>query len=202
MTDGWPSDRPGIEAVEFVARAVALRLASTPFPPFRSADAAVLQQYADVLGAHPNLYSRMSLNASLHNDLRRLAPFITLLLEDRRLAFDRPLARLYLGGLLRPPTANGFNHWIALLRTHRIDLRGVAVAFARSAEFASRYGGLAPGPYVDLLYRNALGRPVDGAARRYWVSRLSSARCTATSYWRSCPRRKDSATGAGQPTPS
>ena len=141
MTDGWPSDRPGIEAVEFVARAVALRLASTPFPPFRSADAAVLQQYADVLGARPNLYSRMSLNASLHNDPRRLAPFITLLLEDRRLAFDRPLARLYLGGLLRPPTANGFNHWIALLRTHRIDLRGVAVAFARSDEFAARTAG-------------------------------------------------------------
>ena len=174
MTDGWPSDRPGIEAVEFVARSVALRLASAPFPPFASADAAVLQQYADVLGRRPDLYSRMSLNASLHNDPRRLPGFITLLLADRRLAFDRPLARLYLGGLLRPPTANGFNHWIALLRAHRIDLRGVAVAFARSAEFAARYGGLAPGPYVDLLYRNVLGRRVDGAARRYWVSRLSA----------------------------
>ncbi len=172
MTDGWPSDRPGIAAVEFVARAVALRLASAPFPPFTSADAAVRQQYADLFGTRPSLSTRLSLNSALRNDARRLPNLVTLLLADPRLAPDRPLARLYLGGLLRPPSVERYDHWLALLRTHRIDLRGVAVDFARSAEFAARYGGLASGPYIDLLYRNVLGRPADAAGRRYWLARL------------------------------
>lgn len=172
MSDGWPTDRPGIDAVELVARAIALHLASAPFPPFRSADAFLLQQYADVLGTRPSVDSQLALNQSLANDPRRMPAFIDHLLADRSLGTDRPLARLYLAGLLRPPTTNGFNHWIYLLRAHRIDLRGVAVAFARSAEFAERYGGLAPGPYVELLYRNVFGRAVDASARRHWLDRL------------------------------
>lgn len=174
MSDGWPFDRPGIAAVELVARAVALQLASAPFPPFRSADGAVRQQFADVLASRPPLATRLSVNAALGNDPRRLPGLTTLLLDDPHIAGDRPLARLYLGGLLRPPTAKGFDHWSALLRRRRINLRGVAIQFARSADFAARYGELAAGPYVELLYRNVLGRAVDVAARRYWVARLAS----------------------------
>ena len=49
---------------------------------------------------------------------------------------------------------------------------------ARSIEFRTRYGGLDDRSYVDLLYRNVLGRSGDPGGVDYWTHRLQVATAT------------------------
>jgi len=85
---------------------------------------------------------------------------------------DGSVYRLYRAFFLREPDADGLLHWLVQARYHRYPLGAVAEDFARSAEFRGRYGALDDGGYVDLVYRNVLGREPDPGGRAYWLDQL------------------------------
>ncbi len=80
-----------------------------------------------------------------------------------------PVARLYLAYFQREGDDEGIRYWIGT------GLPGVAVsnAFAGSEEFQARYGPLANVGFVDLVYRNVLGRPPDDGGLAYWAGELA-----------------------------
>ncbi|MEZ5410708.1 MAG: DUF4214 domain-containing protein [Acidimicrobiales bacterium] len=80
-----------------------------------------------------------------------------------------PVARLYLAYFQRQGDDEGIRYWIGT------GLPGVAVsnAFAGSDEFNARYGPLSNVAFVDLVYRNVLGRPPDDGGLAYWAGELA-----------------------------
>ncbi len=80
--------------------------------------------------------------------------------------------RLYLAYFGREPDAGGLEHWMR----RRVDGAAVAqvsAAFADSDEFARTYGELDDPAFVDLVYRNVMGRAADPGGRAFWVERLA-----------------------------
>lgn len=84
-----------------------------------------------------------------------------------------PLARLYLATFQRAPDEAGWSHWRSLVASGH-SLETISDAFAASDEFASAYGGMNESQFVDLAYRNTLGRAPTPAELAQWQSGLFS----------------------------
>jgi len=52
------------------------------------------------------------------------------------------------------------------------SLASVALAFAKSSEFTTKYGALNNSQFVTLVYQNVLGRNPDAAGLAHWVTKL------------------------------
>lgn len=85
---------------------------------------------------------------------------------------DGSVYRLYRAFFLREPEADGLVYWIVQARYQGYPIGSIANDFARSDEFRRRYGSLADGPFVDLVYRNVLGRAPDPEGRAYWLDQM------------------------------
>lgn len=85
----------------------------------------------------------------------------------------RSVERLYLAYFGRQADAAGLAHWQQVVRGGR-SIAAVSEEFARSPEFTARYGVVDDGGFVDLVYRNVLGRSADDAGRRHWVGVLAA----------------------------
>jgi len=83
------------------------------------------------------------------------------------------LTRLYLGALNRLPDGTGMNSWMGALQTGT-SLASVAASFVASSEFASRYGSLDSGAFIDQIYQNIMGRVADSAGKAYWLQKLEA----------------------------
>src|SRR5205814_794120 len=88
-----------------------------------------------------------------------------------------PVARLYFAYFLRIPDYNGMDFWIRYYRSGN-SLQSISNFFAQSVEFQSRYGSLDNGQFVDLVYRNVLGRAPDAGGFAFWKAELDSGRRT------------------------
>ena len=86
--------------------------------------------------------------------------------------FDGTVYRLYRAFFLREPDGDGVVYWVNQARYGRYPVGSIAEEFARSAEFRQRYGALADGAFVDLVYRNVLGRAAEPEGRAYWLGQL------------------------------
>lgn len=87
---------------------------------------------------------------------------------------DGIVYRLYRAFFLREPDGDGVVYWISQARYSGYPLGSIAEEFARSPEFRQRYGSLDDGAFVDLVYRNVLGRPAEPEGRAYWLDQLRS----------------------------
>jgi alpha-tubulin suppressor-like RCC1 family protein len=96
----------------------------------------------------------------------------TLLTSAEFNAYVAPVARLYLGGLLRAPDSGGLDNWVAYLRAGN-SMQAAGDAFAASAEFAGIYGAMSNSDYVSALYVNILGRQADATGLANWVAMLN-----------------------------
>ncbi len=85
-------------------------------------------------------------------------------------------SRLYLAYFDRKPEAAGLDYWTTKLTAS--SLVSVSEFFAKSPEFRTKYGSLDNGGFVDLIYRNVLGRTPDSGGRSYWKSQLDGGRKT------------------------
>jgi hypothetical protein len=83
------------------------------------------------------------------------------------------VARLYLAYFGRQPDTSGLISWVGRLGAGT-RLADVSQAFAGSPEFVGRYGTLGDDAFVDLVYRNVLGRSADPSGLAHWVGRLQS----------------------------
>ena len=91
-----------------------------------------------------------------------------------------PVIRLYHAALGRSPDYAGLWNWSSALQAGALTLAGAADQFAGSAEFLSRFGTMDNTQFVQLLYRNVLGRDADPAGQADWVGRLNAGASRGT----------------------
>lgn len=82
-------------------------------------------------------------------------------------------SRLYLATFGRPADTSGLRYWTGK-RFTGTPLASIATTFTRSSEFQRAYGSLGNAAFVDLIYRNVLGRQGDAGGRAYWTKRLNA----------------------------
>ena len=88
-----------------------------------------------------------------------------------------PVARLYLAYFRRAPDFDGLVYWMTRYQGG-LPLDDVSQAFAQSAEFAQQYGQKTDAEFVQLVYRNVLGRQPDADGYNFWLGQLQSKRAT------------------------
>jgi hypothetical protein len=81
------------------------------------------------------------------------------------------LHRLYSAYFLRQPDDGGMSYWVDLSR-RQVSSHQISAEFSRSREFTSTYGTLTNAEFVELVYRNVLGRSADADGRSHWVGVL------------------------------
>lgn len=147
------------------------------YAPFPSAGAAVDQAYTDILGRTPTAGERSAAVASLTGGVFTPPELIATLVDGEGADDAQPVARLYLAALGRLPDRSGLQYWT---RRHAAGVPLVVLAdqFIRSAEFNRRNGTPTDAGYIDVLYRNVLGRPADANGADYWSRRLRAGLIT------------------------
>ncbi len=84
------------------------------------------------------------------------------------------IIRLYSAYFLRAPDQGGFDFWVGEYSAGNRGLQGMSDFFSSSDEFRSLYDNLSNAEFVDLVYRNVLGRPSEPEGRQFWISQLDS----------------------------
>lgn len=79
--------------------------------------------------------------------------------------------RLYAAYFLRQPDPDGIAYWRAQ-QAGGVSLQIISDAFGDSTEFKTRYGSLDDAGFVDLVYRNVLGRSPDATGLAHWIGVL------------------------------
>jgi len=114
-----------------------------------------------------------------------LAGIERLQFSDGTLAFDitgkdgnaGTIYRLYQAAFDRKPDAPGLGYWIKEFDQGQKDLAGVAYDFLISDEFEATYGSpetVSDEAFLNLLYRNVLGRDADGPGKAYWLEQMAN----------------------------
>jgi V8-like Glu-specific endopeptidase len=98
--------------------------------------------------------------------------------SDVSLAFDDNGSagvayRMYQVAFDRVPDAGGLGFYMRVI-DQGVPLRDIANAFIASPEFQAKYGSLANGAFVTLLYENALGRKPDAGGYAFYKANLDS----------------------------
>ncbi len=75
------------------------------------------------------------------------------------------IIRLYRAYFLRQPDSEGLNYWV----DRGIGTKEISQEFAASAEFQNTYGSLSNRQFVELVYRNVLGRTGEQDGVAYWT---------------------------------
>ncbi len=84
-----------------------------------------------------------------------------------------PVVRLYFAYFIRIPDYGGLDHWIRTFKSGT-SMDSISNSFALSAEFTNRYGALSNAQFVDLVYRNVLGRAPEPGGFGFWTQQLES----------------------------
>ena len=149
-------------------------VAPATFAPFPSAAAFAQQQYTDFLGRGSDVagvnYWAGLLQTGQISPIGLVDAFINSAEFGQAV---EPVARLYLAYFGRDPDFSGLMFWANQVRAG-YPLQFVSDSFATSSEFRQRYGSLSNTAFVDLVYRNVLGRGADAAGLSYWVGQLNS----------------------------
>lgn len=143
----------------------------------------ITRTYKDFLGRAPSATELAAERATILNGapsdaaLRSRRTDLAGRLEAKAEATDGPAFRLYSAYFARDPEFDGLVFWSTKLRTGT-SLRNMSAFFADSSEFRNTYGSVDDAGFVNLVYRNVLGRRPDAAGLRFWVNQLSSGRAT------------------------
>lgn len=149
---------------------------ASTFAPHRDALAFAAQQYDDLLVRTADPAGLAVWAGALSSGAKEPAGMVADLIGSSEAQLTvGPVARLYKAYFRRIPDAEGLRYWVWRLRTGT-SLGQVSAGFAESAEFRSTYGALDDAGFVDLVYRNVLGRPADAAGAAYWRSQLAAGR--------------------------
>jgi hypothetical protein len=128
----------------------------------------VLRSFGDMVNVADTVAGRDGVDRLTHiEDIR---------FSDGLLVLDVPtdagseVYALYRAALGRTPDEAGFRYWTATTRSPA----ELALAFARSMEFATDVPGAPPARFVSALYANAFEREPDGAGLAYWTGAIES----------------------------
>jgi hypothetical protein len=82
---------------------------------------------------------------------------------------------MYYTVLGRAPEFGGEKYWVGIMEIQNYGIQALAPSFYGSAEFQSRYGtNTTDTQFIDLLYRNILGRAGEAEGSAYWTGLLQS----------------------------
>lgn len=117
-------------------------------------------------------------NSADRDGIDSLSGIERLLFTDGVLAFDNQSTDnagrgylIYRAAFDRVPDPEGLGYWIRGLDRGQDFGSVVAASFIASAEFTGRYGSAASNAaFVDMVYRNVLGRAPDAAGMNYWLT--------------------------------
>jgi uncharacterized protein (DUF1800 family) len=98
-----------------------------------------------------------------------------LLTGDEVAARYAPIIRLYLAFFRRAPDYAGLMGWDEYFRGG-MPLEQISDGFALSAEFQATYGAKTNAEFLQLVYRNVLGRQPDPYGYNFWIGELDSGR--------------------------
>ncbi len=79
------------------------------------------------------------------------------------------IIRLYRAYYLRQPDSAGLNYWIDT----GLDTAAISAEFAAAPEFTNTYGALNNRQFVELVYKNVLGRTGDEGGMNYWTDLIN-----------------------------
>ncbi len=88
-----------------------------------------------------------------------------------------PLDRLYCAFFLRNPDAGGKNFWTSRYLVDELSLGAIAQQFTTVPEFSDTYGPLTDREFVELIYKNVLGRDpplVEITGPAFWTGQLAT----------------------------
>ncbi|NLD75706.1 MAG: DUF4214 domain-containing protein [Acidimicrobiales bacterium] len=143
------------------------------YAPFATAAEFVEQQYLDILRRTPS-QAEIDYQVGLLEDGRVPTDLIDEFVESAEANSNiKAVVRLYRAYYLRNPDFRGLSHWIQR-RQQGITLNAISTEFARSPEFAVRYGVLSDEAFVDFVYERVMKREPDTAGRAYWLGRLTT----------------------------
>lgn len=171
LSDGWPTDDPGIAAVSYISGVVADWAAATA-GPHPSAARAVHRTYLDVLGRSPT-YAEERRGSDRIGTWGRGGPdLVTDAIGSAEL--DRHVGvmlRLYLGGLGVMPSAEAYARRAWQLRTGRLTPAALGDEIVGAVAFN---GGvpLSDADFVDLAVERTLGRTPSPDSNARWVAEL------------------------------
>jgi hypothetical protein len=169
-----PCSGGAINAAESLRRAevVASSAPDSRWAPFASGAALVAQQYTDFLGREADKAGTDYWVGRITSGKITVAEALKAFMDSPEFgASAAPVTRLYAAYFLRIPDYDGLSHWIGE-RAQGRSLGAISEAFSGSPEFSGRYGALTDTEFVDLIYRNVLGRDADAAGRSFWIDRL------------------------------
>lgn len=83
------------------------------------------------------------------------------------------IKRLYRAYYLRDADPSGLEYWRNQAAAGA-TLWNISSSFAGAPEFDQRYGDLNNHEFIDLVYRNVMGRGADRAGERYWLDRIGN----------------------------
>lgn len=149
--------------------------AASPFaaPPFASLDGLTDRQYLDFRLRRPTASERSAWGSALSSGTLGPAAAIDSAVDFPEWARQSPVVRLFQAYFLRLPDIGGLNHWTAKSRAGT-RINTISSSFAGSNEFTTRYGRLTNRAFVELVYRNVLGRPGDTGGIASWTAKLDS----------------------------
>lgn len=147
--------------------------APSPWRPFSNASAFVGQQYVDLLDRRPTAAESEAGVAAVQAGTLDGGRLVETLWLGEGQDTVAPVARLYLSELGRVADPDGLGYWVGKRRSG-MRLVAMADAFAASSEFTRRFGAPDDGGFVDLVYRNVLGRSPDASGLSYWVRQLAT----------------------------
>jgi murein DD-endopeptidase MepM/ murein hydrolase activator NlpD len=168
-----PSVNPKVSLQKAIAAKESTPVPPEAFRPWNSSSAFITAQYQDFLGRTPSS-SEIAYYAEILDYGTRTPDWLMqhFLEGDEGDALTQAIARLYQAFYKRLPDTEGFNYWLAARRSGAWSLYRIAEQFARAPEFTRMYGSLSNSAYVDLVYRNVLGRDPDPQGKAYWVGEL------------------------------
>ena len=145
--------------------------------PFATSTQLVQQGYRDVLFREGTASPVASWARQLQDGSTTPAGFLASLVAREGVDHAQPVSRLYLAALDRLPDRSGLSYWT---RRHAAGVQLIELArqFVGSAEFTRRFGHPDDADFVDLLYRNVLGRAPDPSGADYWTRRLEAGKIT------------------------
>lgn len=145
------------------------------FPnPFSSSEYFIRQQYHDILDRQPTASEQAEALNRLSSGSMSRQQFVTELVQsDEFLGSIAPTTRLYLAYFDRWPDDSGLSYWVDVYR-NGYGLVAISTEFALSPEFVNTYGALDDRAFVNLVYRNVLGREPDQRGFDHWMSRMNA----------------------------
>ena len=170
LTDGWSSQAEGVAVVEWIARAVSMRLAPSPYLGFPSAATFTDRVVADVAGGPPPFADLVTIVGFLGHDDAGAAAFLDALLARTSSGRGDLVALLYRGLLGRTVDADGMSWWRGVVRQR--GTAALAAGLLDTPELRAATADLDDRQFVAWAYERFLGRQPDAAGAAWWVAEI------------------------------